>query len=138
MTTKTNANTDTNTNDDANVYAALNFQAQDYVQYLRSASANRVATFAHLYGTTLDYDTFCAHAERIALTFSTVNGIDTTTLGLVSLVSKLPKSAFIGLETKARLNVQTKPTLILDDEFAKLLIQFLTALATVVKYCNVS
>lgn len=130
--TNTNANTDTSTN------AALNFQAQDYVQYLRSASANRIATFSHLYGTTLDYDTFCAHAERIALTFSTVNGIDTTTLGLVSLVSKLPKSAFIGLEAKAKLNVQTKPALILNDEFAKLLIQFLTALATVVKYCTVS
>ena len=138
MTTKTNANTDTNTNDDANVYAAVSFQAQDYVQFLRSASANRVATFSRLYGTTLDYDMFRNHAESIALTFSTVHGIDTTTLGLVSLVSKLPKSAFIGLETKAKLNVQTKPTLILDDEFAKLLIQFLTALATVVKYCNVS
>ena len=136
MTTKTNTNTNNDT--DASVYAAVSFQAQDYVQYLRSASANRVATFSHLYGTTLDYDTFCAHAERIALTFSTVNGIDTTTLGLVSLVNKLPQSAFIGLETKAKLNVQAKPSLILDDEFAKLLMHFLTALATVVKYCKVS
>ena len=134
MTTKTNANTDTNTN----AYVVADFQYQDYVPFMRSASANRMATFSQLYRTTLDYDMFRNHAESIALAFSTVNGVDTTTLGLVSLVNKLPESAFIGLETKAKLNVQAKPSLSLDDEFAKLLVQFLTALATVVKYCKVS
>ena len=60
------------------------------------------------------------------------------TLGLVAIVSKLPMAAYEELEAKARLNVQAKPSLKLEDEFAKLLVPFLTALATVSKYCTVS
>ena len=133
MTTNTNTNTNTNTDD-----SAVNFQPQHYAQFLRSASANRAATFAQLYSTTLDFATFRDHAERIVLAFSTTNGVDTTTVGLVALVDKLPLSAYEGIEAKAKLNVLSKPSLKLDEEFAKLLIQFLTALATVSKYCKVS
>ena len=132
MATKTN--TDTN----ATVDNTFEFKAEHYAAYIRSASANRASTFATLYSTTSGYEMFCEHAEKIALTFSTSTGVDTVTLGLVSIVAKLPRSAYEGLEAKAMLNVQVKPSLNLNDEFAKLLIPFLTALTTVCKYCTVS
>ena len=81
---------------------------------------------------------FVDHANQLALAFSTSVGVDTVTIGLVALISKMPKSAYKGLEAKAKLNVQAKPSLNLSVEFAKLLVQFLTALATVSKYCTVS
>ena len=132
MTTNTN-----NTPEEATQEAAA-FDAKLYAGYMRSASANRASTFATLYANTLDYPTFLDHAEKLALAFSTSAGIDTATLGLVAIVSKLPENAYDGLEAKARLNVQVKPSLNLDEEFAKLLVPFLTALATVSKYCTVS
>ena len=130
--------TTTQSNDNAVANISAEFKAEQYASYIRSASANRASTFATLYKTTANYEMFREHAELLALTFSTSVGVDTTTLGLVSLINKLPESAFIGLEAKANLNVQAKPSLNLNDEFAKLLLQFLTALATVVKYCKVS
>ena len=133
----TNISTGTVTNTDSDD-SAFNFQPQQYTQLLRSASANRAATFAQLYNTTPNFPTFREHAERLVLAFSTVNGVDTTTIGLVALIDKLPSSAFNGIEAKARLNVLSKPSLILSDEFAKLLIQFLPAFATVIKFCKVS
>ena len=114
------------------------FQPKQYTQFLRSASANRAATFAQLYDTTLDYVMFREHAENLVLFFSSMNGVDTTTISLVSLIEKLPKSAYVGIEAKAKLNVQAKPSLNLAAEFAKLLMQFLTAFVTVSKYCKVS
>ena len=132
MTTNTN-----NTPEEATQEAAA-FDAKLYAGYMRSASANRMSTFATLYANTLDYPTFLDHAEKLALAFSTSAGIDTATLGLVAIVSKLPMAAYEGLEAKARLNVQAKPSIKLEDEFAKLLISFLGALATVSKYCTVS
>ena len=114
------------------------FDPKIYAGYMRSASANRMSTFATLFETSLNYPTFLSHAEQLSLTYSTSAGIDTTTLGLVAMISKLPESAYDGLEAKARLNVQAKPSIKLEDEFAKLLISFLGALATVSKYCTVS
>lgn len=132
--------TDTNnivtSDSDAPVY--MTFDPKIYATYIRSASANRASTFATLYANTINYPTFLDHAEKLALAFSTSVGIDTTTLGLVALISKFPEGAYDGLEAKARLNVQVKPSLKLEDEFAKLLVPFLTALATVSKYCTVS
>lgn len=127
-------NTDTNTN----TLEITPFDSKSYAGFMRSASANRASTFAKLYSTTPSHEIFLEHAEQLALAFSTSVGVDTATLGLVSMVSKLPVSAYEGLEAKARLNVQVKPSLRLDEEFAKLLVPFLTALATVSKYCNVS
>ena len=129
-------NPQSNTNAVANT--SLEFKAEQYAAYIRSASANRVSTFATLYKTTANYEMFREHAELLALTFSTSTGVDTATLGLVAMIAKLPISAYIGLETKANLNVQIKPTLNLSDEFAKLLMQFLNALSTVCKYCTVN
>lgn len=129
--------TNTQSNDNANVNA-FEFKAELYASYIRSASANRATTFATLYKTTLDYTVFCEHAEKLAVAFSTSAGVDTATLGLVAMVNKLPLSAYVGLEAKAKLNVQVKPSLNLNDEFAKLLIQFLNALSTVCKYCTVN
>ena len=130
----TNTNTDTN----ATVDNPFEFKAEHYASYIRSASANRASTFSTLYKTSANYEMFREHAESIILTFSTSTGVDTVTLGLVSIVAKLPRSAYEGLEAKAMLNVQVKPALNLSDEFAKLLIPFLTALTTVCKYCTVS
>ena len=130
----TNTNTDTNPAADG----TFEFKAEQYAAYVRSASANRASTFATLYKTTPDYKTFCEHAEKLALAFSTSAGVDTATLGLVAMIDKLPLSAYEGLEAKAMLNVQVKPSLKLDDEFAKLTIQFLNALSTVCKYCTVN
>ena len=127
-------NTDTNTN----TLEITPFDSKSYAGFMRSASANRASTFAKLYSTTPSHEIFLEHAEQLALAFSTSVGVDTATLGLVSMVSKLPVGAYEGLEAKARLNVQVKPSLILDEEFAKLLVPFLTALATVSKYCKVS
>ena len=132
MTTNTN-----NTPEEATQEIAA-FDAKLYAGYMRSASANRMSTFATLYETSLNYPTFLSHAEQLSLTYSTSAGIDTTTLGLLAMISKLPMNAYDGLEAKARLNVQAKPSLTLEDEFAKLLISFLGALATVSKYCTVS
>ena len=129
----TNTNTDTN----AIVDNPFEFKAEQYAAYIRSASANRAATFSTLYKTSANYEMFREHAERIVLMFSTSTGVDTVTLGLVAIVAKLPRSAYEGLESKAMLNVQVKPSLNLNDEFAKLLIPFLTALTTVCKYCTV-
>ena len=114
------------------------FKAEQYAAYVRSASANRASTFATLYKTTANYEMFREHAEKLALAFSTSTGVDTATLGLVAMVAKLPESAYEGLESNARLKVQVKPSLDMNDEFAKLLIQFLNALATVCKYCTVN
>lgn len=130
----TNTNTDTN----AIVDNPFEFKAEQYAAYIRSASANRAATFSTLYKTSANYEMFREHAERIVLMFSTSTGVDTVTLGLVAIVAKLPRSAYEGLESKAMLNVQVKPSLNLNDEFAKLLIPFLTALTTVCKYCTVN
>lgn len=132
MTTNTN-----NTPEEATQEIAA-FDAKLYAGYMRSASANRASTFATLYANTVNHPTFLDHAEKLALAFSTSVGVDTATLGLVAMVSKLPENAYDGLEAKARLNVQVKPSLNLDEEFAKLLVPFLTALATVSKYCKVS
>ena len=125
-------------NNNAVVKLSSEFNAEQYASYIRSASANRVSTFATLYKTTANYEMFREHAELLAFTFSTSAGVDTATLGLVAMVAKLPESAYVGLETKANLNVQIKPTLNLSDEFAKLIMQFLNALSTVCKYCTVS
>ena len=133
MTINTNTNNGTDTDD-----RAFNFHPQEYAQFLRSASANRAATFAQLYNTTLDSAMFRDHAEKLVLAYSTVNGVDTTTLSLLALIDKLPASAYVGVEAKAKINVQSKPSLNLAEEFAKLLIQFLTAFVTVSKYCKVS
>ena len=130
MTTKTNTNT--------NTLEAVAFDSKSYAGFMRSASANRASTFARLYDTTPNYEHFLDHADQLALAFSTSVGVDTTTLGLVAMVNKLPQSAYEGLEAKAKLNVQVKPSLKLDEEFAKLLVPFLTALTTVSKYCKVS
>ena len=130
----TNTNTDTN----AIVDNPFEFKAEQYAAYIRSASANRAATFSTLYKTSANYEMFREHAERIVLMFSTSTGVDTVTLGLVAIVAKLPRSAYEGLESIAMLNVQVKPSLNLNDEFAKLLIPFLTALTTVCKYCTVN
>lgn len=130
----TNTNTDTN----AIVDNPFEFKAEQYAAYIRSASANRAATFSTLYKTSANYEMFREHAERIVLMFGTSTGVDTVTLGLVAIVAKLPRSAYEGLESKAMLNVQVKPSLNLNDEFAKLLIPFLTALTTVCKYCTVN
>ena len=124
--------TDTNNNN------SFEFKAEHYASYVRSASANRASTFATLYKTTVSYEMFKEHAEKLALAFSTTTGVDTATLGLVAMISKLPVDAYDGLEAKSRLNVQLKPSLDLNDEFAKHLIQFLNALAVVCKYCKVS
>ena len=132
MTTNTNTNTDTKTLED------VAFDSKSYAGFMRSASANRVSVFAKLYGSALGYETFVDYAERLALAFSTSTGVDAVTLGLVSMVSKLPLSAYQGLEAKAMLNIHDKPSLELDEKFAKLLVPFLTALATVSKYCKVS
>lgn len=128
----------TNTNTDTNTLEITPFDSKSYAGFMRSASANRASTFAKLYSTTPSHEIFLDHAEQLALAFSTSVGVDTATLGLVSMVSKLPVSAYEGLEAKARLNVQVKPSLRLDEEFAKLLVPFLTALATVSKYCKIS
>ena len=128
----------TNTNTDTNTLEITPFDSKSYAGFMRSASANRASTFAKLYSTTPNHEIFLDHAEQLALAFSTSVGVDTATLGLVSMVSKLPVSAYEGLEAKARLNVQVKPSLRLDEEFAKLLVPFLTALATVSKYCKIS
>ena len=133
MTTDKNAITSEKTAQEIAV-----FDPKIYAGYMRSASANRMSTFATLYGTSLNYPTFLSHAEQLSLTYSTSAGIDTTTLGLLAVVSKLPMAAYEGLEAKARLNVQVKPSIKLEEEFAKLLISFLGALATVSKYCTVS
>ena len=125
--------TDTNNNNNR-----FEFKAEHYASYIRSASANRASTFATLYKTTLGYEMFKEHAEKLALAFSATTGVDTVTLGLVAMISKLPVDAYDGLEAKSCLNVSVKPSLKLDDEFAKNLIPFLTALATVSKYCKVS
>ena len=130
----TNTNTDTNAID-ANPFE---FKAEQYEAYIRSASANRASTFSTLYKTSANYEMFREHAERIVVMFSTSKGVDTVTLGLVAIVAKLPRSAYEGLESKAILNVQVKPSLNLNDEFAKLLIPFLNALTTVCKYCTVN
>ena len=114
------------------------FNAEQYAAYIRSASANRVSTIATLYKTTANYEMFREHAELLALRFSTSAGVDTATLGLVAMIGKLPISAYVGLEAKANLNVQIKPSLNLSDEFAKLLMPFLNALSTVCKYCTVN
>ena len=129
--------TNTNTSEETTQEIAV-FDPKIYTTYIRSASANRASTFATLYETTLNFAMFKEHAEKVALAFSTSAGIDTTTLGLVAMVNKLPEAAYDGLEAKARLNVQVKPSLNLNDEFAKNLVPFLTALATVSKYCTVS
>lgn len=128
----------TNTNTNTNTLEIMPFDSKSYAGFMRSASANRASTFAKLYSTTPSHEIFLDHAEQLALAFSTSVGVDTATLGLVSMVSKLPVSAYEGLEAKARLNVQVKPSLRLDEEFAKLLVPFLTALATVSKYCKIS
>ena len=128
----------TNTNENVTAENATVFDSKLYAGYMRSASANRICTFATLYGTTLDHATFLDHADKLALAFSTSVGVDTATLGLLAVASKLPENAYGGIEAKARLNVQVKPSLKLDDEFAKLLVPFLNALATVSKYCKVS
>ena len=133
MTTDKNANTSEKTAQEIAV-----FDPKIYAGFMRSASANRMSTFATLYETSLNYPTFLSHAEQLSLTYSTSAGIDTTTLGLLAIVSKLPMAAYEGLEAKARLNVQVKPSIKLEEEFAKLLITFLGALATVSKYCTVS
>ena len=132
----TTNNTNTSTNN--TVKNTVVFDSKLYAGYMRSASSNRISTFATLYGTTLDHATFLDHADKLALAYSTSAGVDTATLGLLAVVSKLPENAFDGIEAKARLNVQVKPTLKLDEEFAKLLVPFLNALATVSKYCTVS
>ena len=128
----------TNTITDTNIVEDVAFDSKAYAGYMRSASANRASTFARLYDTTPSYEVFLDHADKLALAFSTSVGVDVATLGLVAMVNKLPLSAYEGLEAKARLNVQVKPSLRLDEEFAKLLVPFLTALATVSKYCKVS
>ena len=128
----------TNMNETVTAENATGFDPKLYAGYMRSASANRLSTFATLYGTTLDHATFLDHADKLALAFSTSIGVDTATLGLLAVASKLPENAYVGIEAKARLNVQVKPSLKLDDEFAKLLVPFLNALATVSKYCKVS
>ena len=125
-------------NNNAVANISSEFKAEQYAAYIRSASANRASTFATLYKTTADYEMFREHAELVALTFSTSTGVDTATLGLVAMVAKLPESAYMGLQSNARLKVQVKPSLDMNDEFAKLLIQFLNALSTVSKYCTVS
>ena len=130
----TNTNTDTN----AIVGNPSEFKAEQYAAFIRSASANRAATFSTLYKTSANYEMFREYAEKIVFTFSTSTGVDTATLGLVAIVAKLPRSAYEGLEAKAMLNVQVKPSLNLNEEFAKLLIPFLTALTTVCKYCTVN
>ena len=129
-----NINTDTN----AIVDNPFEFKAEQYAAYIRSASANRAATFSTLYNTSANYEMFREHAEKVVLTFSTSMGVDTVTLGLVAIVAKLPRNAYEGIESKAMLNVQAKPSLNINDEFAKLLIPFLTALTTVCKYCTVN
>ena len=128
----------TNMNETVTAENATGFDPKLYAAYMRSASANRASTFATLYGTTLDHATFLDHADKLALAFSTSIGVDTATLGLLAVASKLPENAYVGIEAKARLNVQVKPSLKLEDEFAKLLVPFLNALATVSKYCKVS
>ena len=128
----------TNTNTNSTLENTVVFDSKLYAGYMRSASANRISTFATLYDTTLDHATFLDHADKLALAYSTSTGVDTATLGLLAVASKLPKTAFEGIEAKARLNVQVKPSLKLDEEFAKLLVPFLNALATVSKYCKVS
>ena len=128
----------TNTNENVTAENATVFDSKLYAGYMRSASANRLSTFATLYSTTLDHATFLDHADQLALAYSATIGVDTATLGLLVVASKLPKNAFDGIEAKARLNVQVKPSINLDDEFAKLLVPFLNALATVTKYCRVS
>ena len=135
MTTNTN---NINTIENDSLESVVVFDSKLYAGFMRSASANRASTFATLYGTTVNHATFLDHADKLALAFSTSTGVDTATLGLLAVVSKLPKNAFDGIEAKARLNVQVKPSLKLDDEFAKLLVPFLNALATVSKYCKVS
>ena len=132
MTTNTNTNTDTKT------LETVPFDSNPYAGFMRSASANRASTFARLYATTPSHGFFLEHAEKLALAFSTSVGVDSATSGLVAMVSKLSVNAYAGLEAKAKLNVQVKPSLKLDEEFAKLLVPFLTALATVSKYCKVS
>ena len=127
-----------NTNENVTAENAIVFDSKLYTGYMRSASSNRISTFATLYDTTLDHATFLDHADKLALAFSASIGVDTATLGLLAMVSKLPQNAFDGIEAKARLNVQVKPSLKLDDEFSKLLVPFLNALATVSKYCKVS
>ena len=127
MATKPNTTTST-----------VDFDPKRYAGYMRSATANRISTFATLYETTQNHSTFLEHAEKLALAYSTSLGVDTVTLGLLSIISKLPVNAYDGLEAKAMLNVQVKPSLNLNDEFAKLLIPFLTALTTVCKYCTVN
>ena len=136
--TNTDTNTDTKTNTNPNAVEAVDFDSKSYAGFMRSASANRASTFAKLYSTTPSYEYFLDHADKLALAFSTSIGVDTATLGLVNMVSKLPLSAYEGLEAKAKLNVQVKPSLRVDEEFAKLLVPFLTAIATVSKYCKVS
>ena len=128
----------TNMNETVTAENATGFDPKLYAGYMRSASANRLSTFATLYGTTLGHATFLDHADKLALAFSTSIGVDTATLGLLAVASKLPENAYVGIEAKARLNVQVKPSLKLEDEFAKLLVPFLNALATVSKYCKVS
>ena len=135
MTTNTN---NINTIEDDSLESVVVFDSKLYAGFMRSASANRASTFATLYDTTVNHATFLDHADKLALAYSTSTGVDTATLGLLAVVSKLPKNAFDGIEAKARLNVQVKPSLKLDDEFAKLLVPFLNALATVSKYCTVS
>lgn len=135
MTTNTN---NINTIENDSLESVVVFDSKLYAGFMRSASANRASTFATLYDTTVNHATFLDHADKLALAFSTSTGVDTATLGLLAVVSKLPKNAFDGIEAKARLNVQVKPSLKLDDEFAKLLVPFLNALATVSKYCKVS
>lgn len=132
--------TDTNNivTSDSDAPVCMTFDPKLYAGYMRSASANRICTFATLYKTSINYVTFLSHAEQLSLAYSTSAGVDIATLGLLAIVSKLPMAAYEGLEAKARLNVQVKPSLNLDEEFAKLLVPFLTALATVSKYCTVS
>ena len=128
----------TNVNETVTTENATGFDSKLYAGYMRSASSNRLSVFSTLYGTTFDHATFLEHADKLALAFSTSIGVDTATLGLLAVASKLPENAYVGIEAKARLNVQVKPSLKLDDEFAKLLVPFLNALATVSKYCKVS
>ena len=128
----------TNMNENVSAGNATGFNPKLYAGYMRSASANRLSTFATLYDTTLDHAAFLDHADKLALAFSTSIGVDTATLGLLAVASKLPENAYVSLDAKARLNVRVKPSLKLEEEFAKLLVPFLNALATVSKYCKVS
>lgn len=125
----------TNNTTTTNVKPAFN--AAKYAQYLRSATAQREQLLVDVYNDTSDLAEFASGCEQVALKYATTSGVSTQTVGMLSMISKVPEKALLKMldSSKEKFEKSNKDSTALI--FAKLLIQYTAAMATVLKFANI-